>query len=225
MKNDRQYTITALTVQKKKPWQTSIFVNGEFWRSCNNESIHELRLVENMNFDVDGFSALDERLNEKRAFDRAVLLLSYRARSSSELSGRLKQAGFAEEIVERTVDKLKSLNYIDDSAFSASWASSRITTKLYGSKRIRQELKEKGVADDIIAGVLSEIDDKDEEFERAKVLAKGKLQKLSSADSKADFRRLSQFLIRRGYAGSIAYKVCKDLIYSEHPDDIEDDFQ
>jgi regulatory protein len=224
MKNNQLYTITALTVQKRKPWQTSIFVNGEYWRSCSNESVHELGLIEDMGFDVDGFSALDKRLNEKRAFDRAVLLLSYRARSSSELSGRLKQAGFTEEVVEQTVDKLKRLGYIDDSAFSASWANSRISTKLYGSKRIRQELKEKGVADDIIAGVLSEIDDKDEEFDRAKTLANDKLQKIRSADSKADFRRLSQFLIRRGYAGSIAYKVCKDLINPEYPDANEDNF-
>jgi regulatory protein len=218
MEYRKQHTITALTPQKKKPWQTSIFIDGEFWRSCNAETVVDLGLYENMQLDTCEYERLAYSLDKRHAFDRAVLLLSYRARSSHEICERLKQAGFSENTITDVISSLKRLGYIDDSAFSRSWAKSRMTSKLYGSKKIMQELKDKGIREEIINDVLADLETNETELDRARLLAIKRLPSLKGVDKETAFRRLGQFLIRRGYSGSIVYEVCNAALQSDDGD-------
>jgi len=214
MQPEKVLTVTALTKQEKKPWRTSIFIDGKFWRGFETETIVELGLYEGQRLAQSELEELDHSLDKRRALNRAVLLLSYRSRSEHEISDRLSKAGFASNIIAEVIDDLKRLDYLNDDAFSKSWMKSRMDAKLYGSRRIKQELKLKGVSDEIIERQLEENTSPEDEYHRAKTLAESKLSSATykALEKDALFRRLSQFLLRRGYSSSIVYDVCKDII-------------
>jgi regulatory protein len=216
--DNHQHTITALTTQKKKPWQTSIFIDDEFWRSCNSELIHELCLYEGKIIDGAELNSVLIALDKKRALDRALLILSYRDRSSLELSQKLNKAGFSEEVIFETIASLKKYGYVNDRNFSKSWAQSRANAKLYGQKRIRQELIEKGLSEDIINDTFSEIALNESEIERALRLAQKKLSSLNGLEKRTAFRRLGQYLFRKGYSTDIVYTVCRRTLEHENDD-------
>lgn len=206
------HTITALEPQEKKAWRTSIFIDGKFWRGYDSETVAELGLYEGQKLTDDELENIDHSLERRRAINRAVLLLSYRGRSINEVTGRLTKAGFSADIAAEAVEELKRLGYLDDEDFAQAWTKARIGSKLYGPRRIKQELRQKGVDDEIIDEKLAESSTPEEEFERAMQLAQSKLPSLKGLDRNAAFRRLSQFLLRRGYTPGVVYDVCKQVL-------------
>ncbi len=211
MQPEKVHVITALAKQEKRPWRTSIFVDGRFWRAYNSEAIVELGLHEGQCLTLKELDELVHSFERRRAIDRAVLLLSYRSRSIYEVHDRLKKAGFEPDIIDEAVAKLKDLGYLDDNAFTQAWTKNRMDSKLYGPKRIKQELRLKGVPDEIISKKLEENSTLEDEYKHALQLAKSKLPSYKSLDKTQLFRRLSQFLIRRGYTSSVVYDVCKKV--------------
>lgn len=212
MQQDRVFTITSLAKQEKRPWRTSIFVNGEFWRAFNTETVAELGLYKGQRLIEEELHRLDRTLERRHAINRAILLLSYRARSIRETSDRLEKAGFSPDVIDEAIDELKRIGYLDDEAFAQSWVRSRMDSNLYGSRRIRQELKLKGIPDDMISDRLEENTSTEDEYKRAIKLAESKLPSYKGLDTNTTFRRLSQFLLRRGYSPSIVYDVCKSIL-------------
>ncbi|MCL6472493.1 MAG: recombination regulator RecX [Firmicutes bacterium] len=207
--------ITALQQQEKHPWRTSIFLDGRFWKAYDTDIIAELGLHEGQRFTLEELDQLINSLEKRRAVDRAVLLLSYRSRSVHEVSSRLKKAGFAPNIIEEAIGKLKDLGYLNDDNFARAWMNGRMSSNLYGKRRIKQELRLKGVPDEIISSAFEESLSEEDEYARAKELAETKLPSYKGIDKNVIYRRLSQFLLRRGYSSSVVYDVCKDIIRNE----------
>lgn len=211
MDTGNAYTITSLVQQERRAWRTSIFIDGNFWRAIDTEIVVELGLHEGRRLSDGELSKLGHALETKKALQRAFNLLSHRARSTKELSERLGRAGFEEEVVAEVVEKLRSLGYLDDNEFASLWLRDRINTKLYGKHRIKHELKLKGIADDIIDEHLGAHSSDDSEYGRAFRLAQSKVGSYANSNAHKSQRRLSQFLMRRGYSSAIAYRVCKDI--------------
>jgi regulatory protein len=80
---------------------------------------------------------------------RAVSLLANREHSAHELSRKLSTAGFEAEEIEKTIHDLQQANLQSDKRFAESYIRSR-ANRGYGERRIRNELKERGVASDMI---------------------------------------------------------------------------
>jgi regulatory protein len=68
------------------------------------------------------------------------------------------------------LEKLRSLNYLNDEAFARNWARSRAETRGYGPKRIEQELRSKGIGQALIREVMRETFGQLDESARAKSL-------------------------------------------------------
>jgi regulatory protein len=90
---------------------------------------------------------------------RAVSLLANREHSALELSRKLQNAGFDTDEVEKTLHDLQQANLQSDERFAENYLRSR-ANKGYGELRIRNELKERGVASELISECLykAEID-------------------------------------------------------------------
>lgn len=129
-------------------------------------------------------------------------MLSYRARSEAELRSRLLRLGFPEATADKTLVKLRSLNYIDDSAFARAWARDRAESRGFGPRRIERELKEKGISPSLIQEIVRENFRQGEEEERAKKLIEKRFRGKNLNDAKV-LRRAIAFLQRRGYASGV----------------------
>ena len=88
--------------------------------------------------------------------EAAAAFLAVRSRSVGETRKRLVHLGYPVPIVDRVVEHLVEIGYLDDEAFARAWVDSRDRARPRGAAALRRELQRKGVPDDIIAGILDE---------------------------------------------------------------------
>ena len=86
----------------------------------------------------------------------AVGLLARREHSARELRGKLMGKGYPAEMVNSALEKLIARGLLSDARFAEVFARSR-SNKGYGAVRIAQELRQRGVDDEQIAPILSEV--------------------------------------------------------------------
>jgi regulatory protein len=88
----------------------------------------------------------------------ALGLLARREHSVLELNHKLLRRGFGSAEVEQVIEGLSAENLLSDVRFAEVYAHSRVD-RGYGPLRIRRELRERGVSDDTVSGILTELDD------------------------------------------------------------------
>ncbi len=110
-----------------------------------------------------------------RVRDAALNLLSYRARTRTELRTRLIKKDFGPERVDACLDGLQERGLLDDAAVAAAFVRDRIRLRPRGKSRLTQELRAKGVSGDLAGQVVDTVlDDEDvTEVDMAKEVAEG----------------------------------------------------
>lgn len=143
---------------------------------------------------------------------RAILLrqLTASAKSRAQLKTKLLEKEIPENISEDLLDRFEEIQLVDDEAFADGWVRSRARSRGLARGAIKRELREKGVDDETAQQALEQIDDGDEE-ERARELVRTKLRPESmGADRDKALRRLVGMLARKGYGGSMAFRIARE---------------
>jgi len=142
---------------------------------------------------------------------RKILLdqLTGQARSRKELSDKLAARNVPAEIATRLLDRFEEVGLVDDEAFARSWVQSRQPGKKLARRALAQELRRKGVADEVAREVLEEVDPAAEE-EAARALVRKRLRSLKAVDDTTATRRLVGMLARKGYGSGLAFAVVRD---------------
>ena len=134
----------------------------------------------------------------RAALDRAVGLLALRAHARGEIEAKLRQAHFRPAVIEMVLYKLEREGLLDDADFSREWAEARARRRL-GPRRIAQELRMKGVAQEEIDAALQGFDE-EEQLEAAVALArKGFARGKAGEDPRKAQQRVAAMLARKGY--------------------------
>ncbi|ENM5736678.1 recombination regulator RecX [Vibrio mimicus] len=125
----------------------------------------------------------------------ALQLLSRRDHSEYELQQKLALKGHQTEVIGEVVKYCLELGYLSDVRYAASQAR-QMVHKGYGEQRLRQQLKEKRVAEDVIEQVLAEqtID----WFELAKEVAHKKFKSGISLE-RSQYAKQVRYLQYRGF--------------------------
>jgi len=144
-----------------------------------------------------------------KARDYAFFLLKFRLRSENELAQRLKLKKIPEETIKEVVSFLKEKRFIDDNVFARAWINSRLKRPL-GLRRIKQELRQKGVDKEIIEAQTAKLEDY-AEVEIVSDLAKGRLNRLKGIEQVSAKRRVYAFLLRRGFSPEVVIATLNQL--------------
>ncbi|MBP9854713.1 MAG: regulatory protein RecX [Candidatus Omnitrophica bacterium] len=141
-----------------------------------------------------------------KAKEYVYRLLNFRLRSQKEIEDKLTLKHFSTALITETIEYFKQHDLINDREFAKKWIFFR-QSKLYGKNRIRFELKQKGIKDDIIEEELSEgfADSSEEEF--VCQLVKKQYGKYQNIDPQKRIKRLYDYLRRRGYHHPVIMKV------------------
>ncbi|MDD5043933.1 MAG: regulatory protein RecX [Candidatus Omnitrophica bacterium] len=134
----------------------------------------------------------------QKALSYAFLLLKYRLRSEAEMRSRLKKKKLPDDIIEAAVGFLKDKDFINDRNFARLWLESRIR-RSSGLRKIRQELKLKGIREELIKETVGALEDYDEESV-VLTLAKKRLALLKGVAVEKRRQRLYGWLLRRGFS-------------------------
>jgi regulatory protein len=143
--------------------------------------------------------------------------LDHAPRTRVELERYLTQRGIPDEAATTVLDRFTEVGLIDDMAYARGWVTSRHGTRGLGKRAVAQELRRKGVADDIIAEALDPID-ADQERARALELARSRYPQVMGLPYATQVRRLMGALTRRGYDVGLASAVVREVISEESAD-------
>jgi len=194
-------TITSIESQKIDHNRVSIFIDDEFAFGLHAEIL----LSEGMRKGRFLSETEIERLIDEDAYcqarAKAYHLLSYRQRSTAELSERLLRKGIPLHIVNRVMDRLSELQMIDDESFARNFAEARVRSKGYGPVRVRGELIRKGISSDIIESTLDETYEDASPDDLALAATSKILRRLiKEADPRKRRDKLTSYLVRRGFS-------------------------
>ncbi|WP_341952214.1 regulatory protein RecX [Salinibacterium sp. TMP30] len=127
--------------------------------------------------------------------------LARRGMSSYEMTQFLGTREFEADEIEGEVERLEGSGLLDDAALAETLTRTLRERKGLGASAISAELRRRKIDQEHISAVLDV--ERDEEQERANEIALKRAPQLRSLDSVTAKRRLSGFLMRKGYSGSI----------------------
>lgn len=187
--------ITALRKEGGRGKRIKVFLDGKSAFSLEAEVVVKEHLRVGDELTSAQIEALGRSDGFQRCFNAAVRYLAYRPRSEAEMKERLYRRGFNEENIEAVIAKLKEKGLLDDMSFAQFWKDNRETFSPRSQRLTKVELRQKGVANNIIEQITGSVDDEDSAYRAAS----GKAGRLPLTDYQSFRRRLGGYLRRRGF--------------------------
>ena len=141
----------------------------------------------------------------KRAKKRALHLLEQMDRSERKLREKLAQNEYPQCCIDEAIDYVKSFHYLDDFRFASTYVRYHQTS--LSRQQLTQKLMTKGIARDDINMAIEQEYTADEDEHILKLLNK-KNYDPQNCDEK-EFRRIYQYLLRRGFKSGQILKLMK----------------
>jgi len=135
-----------------------------------------------------------EPFSVAQARNSAIGYLSIREHASDELRNKLLKKGFAASVIDKVVIQLQTDNLLSDERFVESYVRIRIN-KGFGPLRIQQELRERGISDELLNGL-------DEAWVTRARLARQKRFGQELPQGKRELAKQIRFLQYRGFTTS-----------------------
>ena len=197
--------ITAISAQKNKPNRVNIYLDGEFAFGLARITAAWLKTGDVLS--EDRIAKLQADDTRERAYQQAMLYLSYRARSEKEIRQNLRKHEIPDAIIEETLERLKQARLADDNQFAQMWVENRNTFRPRSKRALEIELRQKGLNNEAIQASLSNVDEEALAYEAGlKRATRFKGQEWS------EFRKkLSEFLARRGFSYSTIAPIVSKL--------------
>jgi regulatory protein len=192
--------ITAIVPAPRPAGRFSVLVDGREVAVLTLEAIERLRLV--VGRPIEG---LEEQVALEtarlHAYDRALNMLAFRARSSSELARALQRKGEERAHIDWALERLREQGLLDDAAFARSFARSKVVDGKQSRRRVQQDLARMGVSRSLSDEAIDTVFEEEAVDQRAIVeeAARKKLRSLAGLEPAVQRRRLYGFLARRGY--------------------------
>lgn len=187
--------ITAIEPQHRRGGRRrNVYVDGRYAFSVASEVATTLRVGQAISPDEAQALLSDDELG--RCFEAVLRFLGPRPRSEREVRQRLSRHEFAQELIDRAVEKVRGLGLIDDTAFAEYWIDQRQTHRPRGARLLKLELRQKGL-DGALAGRA--VGDLGDEAATAYRAAARRAASLRGLDERTFKQRLGGFLQRRGF--------------------------
>ena len=144
---------------------------------------------------------------------RTILLrrLESAPRTRSELATTLRERNVPEDVALRVLDRFEEVGLIDDRVFARMWVESRQRTRSLSGRALHNELRRKGVRDDLIAEALAQLSAEDE-LTAAREVAQRKARSVVGLPRATQVRRLSGALARKGYGPGLTAQVIREVL-------------
>ena len=198
-------TITDMQIQKRNKSRANVYLDGEFAFALEMLTVMKLGLKIGKQVDVDTIKQAVFDSETSVAFGKAVDYLARAMKTTKQMRDYLTKKGYAQEIVDCVIDKLKGYKYLDDETYARLYTEQSKGHK--GERRIKQELLNKGISH-------AEVDDQvqidtQDQLECAMTLAQ-KYLKNKDRDVKT-MQKLQRFLLYRGFDFDVVNSVIRNF--------------
>ncbi|MFT7587193.1 MAG: regulatory protein [Cellvibrionaceae bacterium] len=198
-------TITNITGQIRKKDRVNLFLDGEYAFSLSLFNAAWLRIGQELT--VEKIVALKLEDEYERGKEIALRLIMNRPRSKKEVNDRMREKEIGEVTRDRVIIRFEELDLLDDEAFARYWIDQRARFKPRGKPLLRQELRQKGVDQQIVNDLLEHTNDSAAAMQAAEKKARTLLRYPEDQFKK----KLTGFLQRRGFSYSEIREVVDQL--------------
>jgi regulatory protein len=150
-------------------------------------------------------------LNEGGLYEYGVKSLGRQMRSEADLrrlmKTRVEPGERGDAMVAAALARLREHGYLDDAAFAETYARLRQQNEKLGERRVRQDLKQKGVDGELIAETLeARYGQTNEEALAREHLARRRLRK---PENEKETARIMRRLVAAGFSTGVIYKILR----------------
>lgn len=150
-------------------------------------------------------------LNEAGLYDFAVKALGRRMRSEAELRRlmrtRVEPGDRGASVIVGVLARLKEHGYLNDAAFAETYARLRQENQKLGARRVRQDLRQKGVSPALVARTI------DAGYAQAneESLAREHLERkrIGKPQNEKETARVMRRLVAAGFSTGVIYKILR----------------
>lgn len=185
--------------------QYKVYVEGEYWGNVLDESIVLNNLNTETEYEESALRDIIFKGQDRVCFNTALYYISSYVKTEKELRDYLKKKGFPPFAVDYALTKLLEYGYINDDTYAKNYVAAKSMSK--GKKALAFELRQKGVAEDIIQKNLAEMDCQAEVIES---LAR-KFSRTKAHDPKLR-EKLIRHLAGKGFAMGEIMPVVREIL-------------
>ncbi|MEY8020645.1 regulatory protein RecX [Muriicola sp. SD30] len=138
---------------------------------------------------------------------------AYQDRCHKEVLQKLREMHMIPQAIDQIMGHLISENYLNEERFATAFARGKFRIKNWGRIRISLELKKRNISPTIIKIALKELEGP--QYSRAlEKLARKRLDQLKGLDHWQQKKKLSDYLLYRGWERHLVYEQLDRLIDS-----------
>jgi regulatory protein len=153
--------------------------------------------------------------NKSYTVNEATKLLenfcAYQERCHKEVEKKLYDINMIPAAKEQIILHLLQHNFLNEERFAKSFARGKFYIKKWGKIKITSELKFRNVSEYSIKSALKEINNEDY-LNTLQQIAEKKLRLIKEPNSYKKNKKLSTFLISKGYEFNLVFDIVKTLI-------------
>ena len=154
----------------------------------------------------------------ERAYEKALTFLERKSRTEAEVRERLDRSGFAEDVITEALDRLRNVGLVDDEDYAERYLEA-LRAKGRGQRRIADEMRRKGLPDDIVRVRIEESITREDEITSASEIAEKLFEQLGGYDTEADeweamqkkLQKINRKLVSLGYPYGVIGEVMTKL--------------
>ncbi len=137
---------------------------------------------------------------------KAASFCAYQERTISEVSEKLSEWGLDQNHIDDVVAELIVQKYLNEARFVASFVRGKFRHNHWGRIKIRHELKNKGISNDLITKGFSEIDDHEYETTLREILDK-KARTLKADQPSVRKNKLVRYAQSKGFETDLIWQI------------------
>lgn len=218
----RESVVTQLTSGVRDKNRVNVFINNKFALSLDVKQVIDLQIKIGRKLTDEDLRQLHEASEFGKLYQRALEWALTRPHSVWETREYLKRRQLKRTQLNRkrakeelkplpeiqnnvmglVLERLTKRGYVDDYKFTEYYAENRFVKKGISQKRLKLEVRKKGISDQILEEVLSNTN-RNEEDELAKMIAKKR--------NKYDHDKLIQYLVRQGFNYQLVREAVDNL--------------
>lgn len=206
--------ITSINPQKNGK-RVNVYLDGKFGFGIDLENFVKFGLRVEQELTGAEIENIIKKAEFQKTYDKILLFGSLRPRSQKEYRDWLRKHKVHESIHEELFNRLKRLDFLNDKKFATWWVDQRLSFKPRGPAALRAELRQKGVDPKVVDQLISESVNQEDQIKTAKKLIEKKKYMWSKLDNVTARRKMSEYLLRKGYGWDVISKIIKNNNFEE----------
>ena len=155
----------------------------------------------------------DEPMADPTSVARSIglNLLDAAPKTRAQLAEAMRKRGVPDDAANEVLDRFEEVGLLDDAAFANAWVSSRQSGRGLAPRALSNELRQRGIAEPLIAEAVGSVDSDDVEA-AARDLVTRRARATAGMPNAVRMRRLVAMLNRKGYSGELAVRVVREVL-------------